>query len=84
MKMTSGSSLCDHQGTRRRHCESLICDFLQQSQDIYCVATCSSRLNPEKAKPTKDPEVLSVKKLKAGQIIRGFVKSVGEQGVFIR
>lgn len=51
---------------------------------MYRVITCSSRLNPEKAKPAKDPEVLSVNKLKAGQIIRGYVKSVGEQGVFIR
>lgn len=50
---------------------------------MYCVM-CSSRLNPEKTKPAKDPEVLSVNKLKAGQIIRGYVKSVGEQGVFIR
>uniref|UniRef100_A0AAX7TKR6 Protein RRP5 homolog n=1 Tax=Astatotilapia calliptera TaxID=8154 RepID=A0AAX7TKR6_ASTCA len=38
------------------------------------------KLNPDKAKPEKDPEVLSVNKLKAGQIIRGYVKSVGEQG----
>uniref|UniRef100_A0A8C9Y0K1 Protein RRP5 homolog n=1 Tax=Sander lucioperca TaxID=283035 RepID=A0A8C9Y0K1_SANLU len=43
-----------------------------------------SRLNPQQAKPAKDPEVLSVDQLKAGQIIRGYVKSVGEQGVFIR
>uniref|UniRef100_A0A7N8YQG1 Protein RRP5 homolog n=1 Tax=Mastacembelus armatus TaxID=205130 RepID=A0A7N8YQG1_9TELE len=43
-----------------------------------------SRLNPEQAKPVKDPDVLSVDKLKTGQIIRGYVKSVGEQGVFIR
>uniref|UniRef100_A0A7N8XW34 Protein RRP5 homolog n=1 Tax=Mastacembelus armatus TaxID=205130 RepID=A0A7N8XW34_9TELE len=40
-----------------------------------------SRLNPEQAKPVKDPDVLSVDKLKTGQIIRGYVKSVGEQGV---
>ncbi|XP_071359529.1 protein RRP5 homolog isoform X2 [Trachinotus anak] len=43
-----------------------------------------SRLNPEQAKPVKDPEVLSVDKLQAGQVIRGYVKSVREQGVFIR
>ncbi|KAF7663388.1 hypothetical protein LDENG_00211330 [Lucifuga dentata] len=43
-----------------------------------------SRLNPEKAKPVKDPEVLSLEDLKAGQLIRGYVKSVGEQGTFIR
>ncbi|XP_026215037.1 protein RRP5 homolog isoform X2 [Anabas testudineus] len=43
-----------------------------------------SRLNPQEAKPVKDPEVSSVDKLKAGQLIRGYVKAVGEQGVFIR
>uniref|UniRef100_A0A8D0CUM6 Protein RRP5 homolog n=1 Tax=Sander lucioperca TaxID=283035 RepID=A0A8D0CUM6_SANLU len=44
---------------------------------------CEFVLNPQQAKPAKDPEVLSVDQLKAGQIIRGYVKSVGEQGVFI-
>uniref|UniRef100_A0A8C4IHY3 Protein RRP5 homolog n=1 Tax=Dicentrarchus labrax TaxID=13489 RepID=A0A8C4IHY3_DICLA len=43
-----------------------------------------SRLNPQQVKPVKDAEVLSVDNLKAGQITRGYVKSVGEQGVFIR
>ncbi|KAM7009922.1 protein RRP5 homolog [Tautogolabrus adspersus] len=43
-----------------------------------------SRLNPQHTKPVKDLEVLSVDDLKKGQIIRGYVKSVGEQGVFIR
>uniref|UniRef100_A0A3B4VFG8 Protein RRP5 homolog n=1 Tax=Seriola dumerili TaxID=41447 RepID=A0A3B4VFG8_SERDU len=40
-----------------------------------------SRLNPEQAKPMKDPEVLSVDKLKAGQVIRGYVKAVREQAL---
>ncbi|XP_028264311.1 protein RRP5 homolog isoform X2 [Parambassis ranga] len=43
-----------------------------------------SRLNPQQSKSAKDPEVLSVGELTPGQIIRGYVKSVGEQGVFIR
>ncbi|XP_019939596.2 protein RRP5 homolog [Paralichthys olivaceus] len=43
-----------------------------------------SRLNPQQAKLVKDPEVLSIDHLKEGQIIRGYVTSVGEQGVFIR
>lgn len=58
--------------------------FVNKAIKMYRVIMCSSRLNPDKAKPEKDPEVLSVNKLKAGQIIRGYVKSVGEQGVFIR
>uniref|UniRef100_A0A7N6BYZ9 Protein RRP5 homolog n=1 Tax=Anabas testudineus TaxID=64144 RepID=A0A7N6BYZ9_ANATE len=44
----------------------------------------SSRGEFTEAKPVKDPEVSSVDKLKAGQLIRGYVKAVGEQGVFIR
>ncbi|KAK2919332.1 protein RRP5 homolog isoform X1 [Channa argus] len=43
-----------------------------------------SRLNPQKGKPVKDPEVLSIDSLKGGHAIRGYVKSVGEQGVFVR
>lgn len=43
-----------------------------------------SRINPEQNKPVKDLEVLSFDRLKPGQIIRGFVKSISEQGVFIR
>nr|XP_057914269.1 protein RRP5 homolog isoform X2 [Doryrhamphus excisus] len=42
-----------------------------------------SRLNPGEAKPAKDPELLSFDDLHAGQLIRGYVKSVNEQGVFI-
>lgn len=42
------------------------------------------RLNPQQAKPVKDPEVSSLDALKPGQLIRGYVKSVGEDGVLIR
>lgn len=62
----------------------LRCYLLDNENDKWQLSLRPSRLNPEKAKPAKDPEVLSVNKLKAGQIIRGYVKSVGEQGVFIR
>ncbi|KAM3622776.1 uncharacterized protein V6R79_002928 [Siganus canaliculatus] len=43
-----------------------------------------SRLKPDPVKPVKDPEVLSIEQLKEGDLIRGYVASVGEQGVFIR
>ncbi|XP_036380286.1 protein RRP5 homolog isoform X1 [Megalops cyprinoides] len=43
-----------------------------------------SRTNPDKAPPVKDAEVLSIDDLKEGQLVRGYVKSVGNQGVFIR
>ncbi|KAI3352853.1 hypothetical protein L3Q82_019426 [Scortum barcoo] len=62
----------------------LRCFLLGNENGKWQLSLRPSRLNPQQAKPAKDPEVLSVNKLKAGQIIRGYIKSVGEQGVFIR
>lgn len=60
------------------------CFLLGEENGKWQLSLRQSRLNPQQAKPAKDPEVLSVDKLQADQIIRGYVKSVGEQGVFIR
>ncbi|KAG8015141.1 Protein RRP5-like protein [Nibea albiflora] len=62
----------------------LRCFLLGNENGKWRLSLRPSRLNPQQAKPVKDPEVLSINDLKAGQIVRGFVKSVGEQGVFIR
>ncbi|XP_031720539.1 protein RRP5 homolog isoform X1 [Anarrhichthys ocellatus] len=62
----------------------LRCFLLGDENGKWQLSLRPSRLNPQQTKPVKDPDVLSVDKLKAGQIIRGYVKSVGEQGVFIR
>lgn len=62
----------------------LRCFLLGNEDGKWQLSLRPSRLNPQQSKPAKDPEVLSLNKLKAGQIIRGYVKSVGEQGVFIR
>ncbi|XP_072319242.1 protein RRP5 homolog [Eucyclogobius newberryi] len=43
-----------------------------------------SRINPGQKKSVKDTEVLSLDSLEPGQIIRGYVKTVIEHGVFIR
>uniref|UniRef100_A0A671UEH3 Protein RRP5 homolog n=1 Tax=Sparus aurata TaxID=8175 RepID=A0A671UEH3_SPAAU len=58
------------------------CFLLVSENDKWQLSLRPSRY--ERAKPAKDPEVLSIDTLKAGQLIRGYVKSVGEQGVFIR
>ena len=47
-------------------------------------ALCPSRVAPDLAPAPKDPEVLSVDALKPGKLIRGYVKSAGEQGVLVR
>ncbi|XP_034043197.1 protein RRP5 homolog [Thalassophryne amazonica] len=62
----------------------LRCFLLGKEDSKWQLSLRPSRLNPEEAKSVKDPEVLSVDELKVGQLIRGFIKSVGEQGVFIR
>ncbi|XP_041840076.1 protein RRP5 homolog [Melanotaenia boesemani] len=62
----------------------LRCYLLGNETGKWQLSLRPSRLNPQQAKPVKDPEVLSLDKLEVGQIIRGYVKSVGEQGVFIR
>ncbi|XP_018520155.1 protein RRP5 homolog isoform X2 [Lates calcarifer] len=62
----------------------LRCFLLGNENGKWQLSLRPSRLNPQQAKPVKDLEVLSLDKLKEGQIIRGYVKSVGEQGVFIR
>ncbi|XP_042340555.1 protein RRP5 homolog isoform X2 [Plectropomus leopardus] len=62
----------------------LRCFLLGEENGKWQLSLRPSRLNPEQAKPVKDPEVLSVDELMEGQTIRGYVKSVGEWGVFIR
>ncbi|XP_035493857.2 protein RRP5 homolog [Scophthalmus maximus] len=62
----------------------LRCFLLGSENGKWQLSLRPSRLNPQQAKSVKDPEALSLDKLKAGQIIRGYIKSVGEQGVFIR
>ncbi|XP_037329147.2 protein RRP5 homolog [Pungitius pungitius] len=62
----------------------LRCFLLGKENGTWQLSLRLSRLNPEQSKPVKDPEVLSVDHLRAGQVIRGYVKSVSEHGVFIR
>ncbi|XP_057699966.1 protein RRP5 homolog [Corythoichthys intestinalis] len=58
--------------------------LLSSENDKWHLSLRPSRLNPQQAKPPKDIEVSSVNDLQDGQLIRGYVKSVSEQGVFIR
>ncbi|XP_077380962.1 protein RRP5 homolog isoform X2 [Festucalex cinctus] len=62
----------------------LRCYLLGSANGKWQLSLRPSRLNPEQAQPAKDAEVLSLNNLEEGQLIRGFVKSVSEQGVFIR
>ncbi|KAM8878573.1 protein RRP5 homolog isoform 2-T2 [Spinachia spinachia] len=62
----------------------LRCFLLGDQNGKWQLSLRPSRLYPQQSKPVKDLEVLSVDHLTAGQVIRGYVKSVGEHGVFIR
>lgn len=42
------------------------------------------RINSGKALPVKDVDINSVSELHVGQIIQGYVKNVGEMGIFVR
>ncbi|KAG7223841.1 hypothetical protein INR49_026524 [Caranx melampygus] len=60
------------------------CFLLECENGKWQLSVRPTRVNPQQAKPVKDIEVVSVEELKVGQVIRGYVKSVREQGVFIR
>ncbi|XP_024914034.1 protein RRP5 homolog isoform X1 [Cynoglossus semilaevis] len=60
------------------------CFLLKKEKGKWNLSLRPSRLDPQQTRAVKDSEVLSLDDLKAGQLIRGYVKSVGEQGVFIR
>lgn len=60
------------------------CYLLECENGKWHLSLRQSRTNPGQNKPVKDTEVSSLDSLKPGQLIRGFLKSVSEQGVFIR
>ncbi|XP_064171812.1 protein RRP5 homolog [Anguilla rostrata] len=60
------------------------CCVVGEENDKLQLSLRPSRAHPEKALPVKDAEVLSIDDLKVGQNVRGYVKSVGDQGVFVR
>lgn len=62
----------------------LRCFLLGNETGKWQLSLRRSRLNPEQPNSAKDPEVSSIEDLKAGQLLRGFVKSVGERGIFLR
>nr|XP_040042477.1 protein RRP5 homolog isoform X1 [Gasterosteus aculeatus aculeatus]XP_040042479.1 protein RRP5 homolog isoform X1 [Gasterosteus aculeatus aculeatus] len=62
----------------------LRCFLLGNENGKWQLSLRPSRLYPQQSKPVKDLEVLSVDHLKEGKTIRGYVKSVGQHGVFIR
>ncbi|CAL8330288.1 unnamed protein product [Lota lota] len=60
------------------------CFLLGNKDDKWHLSLRQSRVSPELALSAKDPEVLSIDTLKPGQLIRGYIKSAGVPGVFVR
>ncbi|XP_014822913.1 PREDICTED: protein RRP5 homolog [Poecilia mexicana] len=60
------------------------CYLLDVQNGKWHLSLRPSRLNAQNTKPAKDPEVLSLDHLRLDQVVRGYVKSVSEQGIFIR
>ncbi|CAL8332402.1 unnamed protein product [Merluccius merluccius] len=60
------------------------CFLLGNENGKWQLSLRHSRVSPGQPLKVKDPEVLSIDALKPGQLIRGYVKSVGELGVFVR
>lgn len=80
----SGGCLCVRPGGKAS--ESFPHHKLGASRQISLVtdSLLLTRLDRKNANAAMDPEVLSVHTLEVGQMVRGYVKSAGEQGVFIR
>lgn len=56
---------------------------IDRTRKLLTLSTRPSRLDPESAPAPLDKEINSLKDLKVGEKIRGFIKSVAEHGVFV-
>lgn len=60
------------------------CCIIGEEKGHFNVSLRSSRINKGHQENVTDPEILSISDIKEGQIIRGYVKTVGLSGIFIR
>ncbi|XP_072335851.1 protein RRP5 homolog isoform X2 [Scyliorhinus torazame] len=59
------------------------CCVTSKNEDQLAVSLRNSRLHPEITSSVRDPEIASVRDLRKGQLLRGYIKSIGEPGVFV-
>ncbi|CDQ85272.1 unnamed protein product [Oncorhynchus mykiss] len=59
------------------------CCIVGEAKSNWQLSLRSSRTNPEKASVVQDPEIVSLEDLSEGQIVRGYVRTVNAQGVFV-
>lgn len=56
--------------------------YSQMNECFTFLPLFSSRLNPKNSSKVEDAEITSIKDVKKGQLLRGYVKSVTPSGVF--
>lgn len=59
------------------------CCVISKSQNQLGISLRKSRVYPEKQHSVCDPELATIKKLWKGAVVRGYVKDVGELGVYV-
>ncbi|XP_045547123.1 protein RRP5 homolog [Salmo salar] len=59
------------------------CCIVGEAKSKWQLSLRPSRTNPGKASVVKDPEIVSLEDLSEGQIVRGYVRTVNAQGVFV-
>ncbi|XP_065151454.2 protein RRP5 homolog [Paramisgurnus dabryanus] len=60
------------------------CYMIGEEKGHFDVSLRPSRVNKDQQINVKDPEIDSVADIQEGQIIRGYVKTVGDEGIFVR
>ncbi|XP_067858073.1 protein RRP5 homolog [Heptranchias perlo] len=59
------------------------CCVISKEENQLGVSLRNSRMNPESVSSVRDPEVASIGCLRKGQLLRGYIKAIGEPGVFV-
>ncbi|XP_056660514.1 protein RRP5 homolog [Monodelphis domestica] len=67
------------------HPEKIVrCCVLSNKDRILTLSLRQSRTNPKMKSKIEDPEVTSMKDIKEGQLLRGYVEAIKKQGIFFR
>ncbi|XP_078421131.1 protein RRP5 homolog isoform X1 [Cetorhinus maximus] len=59
------------------------CCVISKNANQLAVSLRNSRVSPESPSSVHDPEITSVRDLRKGQLLRGYIKTIGEPGVFV-
>ncbi|XP_069755491.1 protein RRP5 homolog [Narcine bancroftii] len=87
---TGQAGLCDLEDSYRESpLEGFIqgnlvrCCVISKDKNQFRVSLRNSRVHSEKKSAVRDPEIASIKDLRKGTILRGYVKDIGKLGVYV-